>query len=110
MRQLKRKRKRANKERAKLQEKINLKMMIRGDDGPVEEDQEQELFRLETINTKEVLYIFVLKCLFIVLYLNQHGLMILPIKNPKWLVPCIYSQALTALSYEFEWYLIKRIN
>jgi AdoMet-dependent rRNA methyltransferase SPB1 len=54
MRQLRRKKKRANKERAKLQEKLNLKMMIRGDDGPVEEDQEQSLFNLGVINTKNV--------------------------------------------------------
>ncbi|KAL1140278.1 hypothetical protein AAG570_000210 [Ranatra chinensis] len=48
---LKRKKKRANKERAKLQEKLNLKMIHKHDDGPIEEDDQEPLFNLDQITT-----------------------------------------------------------
>ena len=40
-----------NKERAKLQEKMNLKMVLKGDQGPVMDD---ETFRLGTLQSSEV--------------------------------------------------------
>lgn len=52
---LKRKRKRANRERAKLQEKLNLKMVIKGDDGPTEEDAMEPLFALDAIKSGKVI-------------------------------------------------------
>ncbi|XP_016975750.1 pre-rRNA 2'-O-ribose RNA methyltransferase FTSJ3 [Drosophila rhopaloa] len=47
---LKRKRKKTLKTKAKLHEKMNLNMVIKGDDGPVEE-MEHEIFELKNINT-----------------------------------------------------------
>ncbi|XP_039497069.1 pre-rRNA 2'-O-ribose RNA methyltransferase FTSJ3 [Drosophila santomea] len=47
---LKRKRKKTLKTKAKLHEKMNLNMVIKGDDGPVEE-MEHEIFDLKNINT-----------------------------------------------------------
>lgn len=46
---MKRKRKKTLKSKAKLHEKMNLNMIIKGDDGPVEET-EHEIFDLKTIN------------------------------------------------------------
>uniref|UniRef100_A0A0A9XC52 Putative rRNA methyltransferase n=1 Tax=Lygus hesperus TaxID=30085 RepID=A0A0A9XC52_LYGHE len=54
-RAVKRKKKRANRERTKLQEKLNLKMIHKGDDGPVEEDTQEPLFNLNQIKTKKAL-------------------------------------------------------
>ncbi|CAB0013814.1 unnamed protein product [Nesidiocoris tenuis] len=51
---LKRKKKRANRERTKLQEKLNLKMIHKSDDGPVEEDTQEPLFNLDQISSREV--------------------------------------------------------
>ncbi|XP_017115008.1 pre-rRNA 2'-O-ribose RNA methyltransferase FTSJ3 [Drosophila elegans] len=47
---LKRKRKKTLKTKAKLHEKMNLNMVIKGDDGPVEET-EHEIFELKSIST-----------------------------------------------------------
>ncbi|XP_052855330.1 LOW QUALITY PROTEIN: pre-rRNA 2'-O-ribose RNA methyltransferase FTSJ3 [Drosophila gunungcola] len=47
---LKRKRKKTLKTKAKLHEKMNLNMVIKGDDGPVEET-EHEIFELKNIST-----------------------------------------------------------
>ncbi|BES97733.1 ribosomal RNA methyltransferase [Nesidiocoris tenuis] len=52
---LKRKKKRANRERTKLQEKLNLKMIHKSDDGPVEEDTQEPLFNLDQISSREAL-------------------------------------------------------
>ncbi|KAI5637967.1 ftsJ-like methyltransferase domain-containing protein [Phthorimaea operculella] len=52
-RQLKRKRKQLNKQRQKLAEKMNLKMVLKGDDGPVEEAN--DMFRLSDIKNAEQL-------------------------------------------------------
>lgn len=50
---LKRKRKRANKERKKLQDRLNLKMVLRGDEGPkLERD---DMFRLQQIESSKAL-------------------------------------------------------
>lgn len=49
---LRRKRKRANKERKKLQDRLNLKMVLRGDEGPkLERD---DMFRLQQIESSRV--------------------------------------------------------
>jgi AdoMet-dependent rRNA methyltransferase SPB1 len=49
---LKRKRKRTNKERKKLQDRLNLKMVLRGDEGPkLERD---DMFRLQQIESSKV--------------------------------------------------------
>nr|XP_016942344.1 pre-rRNA 2'-O-ribose RNA methyltransferase FTSJ3 [Drosophila suzukii] len=51
---LKRKRKKTLKTKAKLHEKMNLNMVIKGDDGPVEET-EHEIFELKHIKTSDEL-------------------------------------------------------
>lgn len=53
-RELKRKKKKVAKERTKLQEKMNLKMLLKGDLGPTENDDE-EIFRLSQIRTVDQL-------------------------------------------------------
>ncbi|KAL1450908.1 hypothetical protein WDU94_003219 [Cyamophila willieti] len=53
-RELKRKKKKVSKERTKLAEKMNLKMLLKGDLGPTENDDE-EIFRLSQIRTADQL-------------------------------------------------------
>ncbi|KAI5694611.1 hypothetical protein M8J76_009853 [Diaphorina citri] len=53
-RELKRKKKKVSKERTKLQEKMNLKMLLKGDLGPTENDDE-EMFKLSQIRTTDQL-------------------------------------------------------
>ncbi|XP_041977883.1 pre-rRNA 2'-O-ribose RNA methyltransferase FTSJ3 [Aricia agestis] len=50
-RQLKRKRKQLNKQRQKLAEKMNLKMVLKGDDGPILESH--DMFSLSDLKNKE---------------------------------------------------------
>lgn len=51
-REIKRKRKRVNKERAKLHEKLNLKMISKNDEGPKEEIP--AMFSITQIKSKQV--------------------------------------------------------
>uniref|UniRef100_A0A8D8UM39 Putative rRNA methyltransferase n=1 Tax=Cacopsylla melanoneura TaxID=428564 RepID=A0A8D8UM39_9HEMI len=53
-RELKRKKKKVSKERTKLADKMNLKMLLKGDLGPTENDDE-EIFRLSQIRTMDQL-------------------------------------------------------
>jgi AdoMet-dependent rRNA methyltransferase SPB1 len=55
-RDLKRKRKRTNKERKKLQDRLNLKMVLRGDEGPKLETD--DMFQLKQIESSKVCYSF----------------------------------------------------
>ncbi|XP_037935307.1 pre-rRNA 2'-O-ribose RNA methyltransferase FTSJ3 [Teleopsis dalmanni] len=50
--EVKRKRKKTQKEKAKLHEKMNLNMVIKGDEGPHEEG-DQEIFTLNNVRTQE---------------------------------------------------------
>jgi AdoMet-dependent rRNA methyltransferase SPB1 len=53
-RDLKRKRKQTNKERKKLQDRLNLRMVLRGDEGPkLERD---DMFQLKQIESSKVCY------------------------------------------------------
>ncbi|CAG2066271.1 unnamed protein product, partial [Timema podura] len=52
-RELKRKKKRTNKERKKLQDRLNLKMVLRGDEGPRLEGD--DMFALNQVTTVEAL-------------------------------------------------------
>nr|CAD7206547.1 unnamed protein product [Timema douglasi] len=52
-RELKRKKKRTNKERKKLQDRLNLKMVLRGDEGPRLEGE--DMFALNQVTTVEAL-------------------------------------------------------
>jgi AdoMet-dependent rRNA methyltransferase SPB1 len=54
VRDLKRKRKRTNKERKKLQDRLNLKMVLRGDEGPRLE--RSDVFQLKQIESSKVCY------------------------------------------------------
>jgi AdoMet-dependent rRNA methyltransferase SPB1 len=53
-RDLKRKRKRTNKERKKLQDRLNLKMVLQGDEGPKLE--RHDMFQLKQIESSKVCY------------------------------------------------------
>lgn len=52
---MKRKKKKTNKERTKLQTKMNLKMVHKDDLGPTEERRETGVFQLANIKTKKAL-------------------------------------------------------
>lgn len=51
-RESRRKRKRVNKERKKLQDRLNLKMVLKGDEGPREEGD--EMFKLAAVDAEKV--------------------------------------------------------
>lgn len=51
---MKRKRKQLNKQRQKLAEKMNLKMVLKGDDGPILESN--DMFQLSDIKNAEVCF------------------------------------------------------